>query len=75
MVGQPITDDLVKKITDQLSGQGASTEGRLINLPSGVTLGELVRALNSVGASPKDLIAIFQTIKASGALQADLEII
>ncbi len=76
MVGQIITDDMVRKMTDGITSQGGdSKDGRLINLSSGVTLGELVRALNSVGVSPKDLIAIFQTIKASGALQADLEII
>ena len=48
---------------------------RLVNLPQGVTLGEVVRALNSVGVAPRDLIAIFQSIKAAGAMQAELEII
>ena len=41
----------------------------------GTTIGELVRALNALGVSPRDLIAIFQAIKAAGALQAELEII
>ncbi len=48
---------------------------RLVTLEEGATLGEVVRALNSVGVAPRDLIAIFQSIKASGALQAELEII
>ncbi|MGV1100152.1 flagellar basal body P-ring protein FlgI [Thiovibrio sp. JS02] len=48
---------------------------KLVTLQSGVTLGEVVRALNSVGVAPRELIAIFQSIKASGALQAELEII
>lgn len=48
---------------------------RLIKFEEGATLGDVVRALNSVGVAPRDLIAIFQTMKASGALQADLEII
>lgn len=48
---------------------------RLMVLPSGVTVDEVVRALNSVGITPRDLIAILQAIKAAGALQADLEII
>lgn len=39
-----------------------------------VNVGELVRGLNKMGVSPKDLISILQNIKASGALQADLEI-
>jgi flagellar P-ring protein precursor FlgI len=42
---------------------------------AGVSIGELVRALNALGVSPRDLIAIFQALKASGALQARLEII
>ncbi len=69
------TDEMINKITDNIGGQGGNEEGKVINLYSGATLGELVRALNSVGAAPQDLIAIFQTIKASGALQAELEII
>ncbi|MDJ0987964.1 MAG: flagellar basal body P-ring protein FlgI [Desulfobacterales bacterium] len=42
---------------------------------SGVSIGEVVKALNALGVSPRDLIAIFQALKAAGALQADLEII
>ncbi|HZX48145.1 MAG TPA: flagellar basal body P-ring protein FlgI [Nitrospirota bacterium] len=50
-------------------------DARLMVLQSGVTVDEVVRALNSVGVTPRDLIAILQAIKAGGALQADLEII
>jgi flagellar P-ring protein precursor FlgI len=42
---------------------------------SGVSIRELVKALNALGVSPRDLIAIFQALKAAGALQAELEII
>jgi flagellar P-ring protein precursor FlgI len=35
----------------------------------------VVRALSSIGAAPRDIIAILQAIKASGALRAELEII
>jgi flagellar P-ring protein precursor FlgI len=41
---------------------------------SGVSIGELVKALNALGVSPRDLISIFQALKAAGALQAELEI-
>jgi flagellar P-ring protein precursor FlgI len=34
-----------------------------------------VRALNAIGVTPRDLISIFQSIKAAGALQAELEIL
>jgi flagellar P-ring protein precursor FlgI len=42
---------------------------------SGVSIGEVVKALNALGVSPRDLIAIFQALKVAGALQAELEII
>jgi flagellar P-ring protein precursor FlgI len=52
-------------------------EGRapLQVLESGVSIGEVVRALNALGVTPRDLISILQALKAAGALQADLEII
>ncbi len=48
---------------------------KLMLIESGVSIGELVRALNLLGVSPRDLITIFQALKASGALQAELETI
>jgi len=42
---------------------------------SGITLGEVVRALNALGVTPRDLISILQALKAAGALKAELEII
>ncbi len=50
-------------------------KNKLFLVESGVTIGEVVRALNALGVSPRDLIAIFQAIKVAGALQAELEII
>ncbi|MDZ7640723.1 MAG: flagellar basal body P-ring protein FlgI [Desulfurivibrio sp.] len=50
-------------------------EQNLVHLEEGATLGEVVQALNSVGVAPRDLIAIFQSMKAAGALNAELEII
>jgi flagellar P-ring protein precursor FlgI len=38
-------------------------------------LNEVIRALNAIGATPRDLLAILQAMKASGALRAELEII
>jgi flagellar P-ring protein precursor FlgI len=48
---------------------------RLMVLPEGVNIGQVVQALNAIGVTPRDLIAILQAIKAAGALQADLQII
>ena len=50
-------------------------DSRLIVVPAGVNLREVVRGLNAIGVSPRDLISIFQAIRASGALQAELVII
>ena len=54
---------------------GADRPGRLVSIGGGATMEEVVRALNAVGVSTRDLIAIFHSIKASGALQAELQII
>jgi len=48
---------------------------RLLLVPKGNTIGELVRALNAIGVTPRDLITILLTMKAAGSLQAELEII
>ncbi len=44
-------------------------------LERGVTLQELVNGLNALGIGPRDMISILQTIKAAGALQAEIEVI
>ena len=49
--------------------------GSLIQLPAGTQLVDVVKALNSLGATPQDLLAILQAIKAAGALNAELEVI
>jgi flagellar P-ring protein FlgI len=43
-------------------------------MESGASIGEIVRALNALGVTPRDLISIFQALQAAGALQAKLEI-
>jgi flagellar P-ring protein precursor FlgI len=52
-----------------------SDQKRLAVLPNTVTLQELVNGLNALGMGPRDLITILQTIKAAGALQAEIEVI
>lgn len=54
----------------------ASQHGKQLTFIAGAaTLGSVVRALNTLGVSPRDLIAIVQALRASGSLQADLEIL
>lgn len=50
-------------------------KGRLIQLSANSNLNDLVRALNTIGVTPYDLISILQALKAAGSLQAELEII
>ncbi len=49
-------------------------EGQLhvLNMEKGVSIGEIANALNAIGATPRDLIAIFQAIKASGSMHGEL---
>lgn len=49
--------------------------GALMNVKASPQLAEVVKALNAIGATPLDLVAILQAMKAAGALRADLEII
>ena len=49
--------------------------GKVINMPNSPQLTDVVRALNSLGATPQDLLAILQAIKAAGAMEAELEVI
>ena len=49
--------------------------GSIISLPAGAQLADVVKALNSLGATPQDLLAILQAMKSAGALQAELEVI
>lgn len=53
----------------------AEDKGNLVVLQQGVSIGDVASALNAIGATPRDLIAIFQAIKAAGALYADLVIL
>lgn len=48
---------------------------RLVKVPTGSTLNQLVAALNAIKATPQDMIAILQALKKAGSLKAELEII
>ena len=79
------TDNAVSQPNALAGGQTAATAnsnisitkdaGQLMVLKAGASLSDVVKALNSIGATPQDLLAILQAMKASGALHADLEII
>jgi flagellar P-ring protein precursor FlgI len=49
--------------------------GSLVQMAPGTKLADIVKALNSLGATPQDLLAILQAMKSAGALTAELEVI
>jgi flagellar P-ring protein precursor FlgI len=49
--------------------------GSIVNMPAGTQLTDVVKALNALGATPMDLLAILQAMKSAGALKAELEVI
>ena len=63
------------KVTEKSDIQIKAEPGMLIQLPAAPQLADVVRALNSLGATPQDLLAILQAIKSAGALNAELEVI
>lgn len=65
------TTTVTPKTTIQIDDQH---DKKLGILSTGVTLRDLVASLNALGVGPRDLISILQSIKAAGALQADLEV-
>ncbi len=60
---------------DRAQVTAAEGEGKIFMLDRGQNLTSLVQALNTLGVTPRDLVAIFQALKASGALEAELEIL
>ncbi|MBX9658773.1 MAG: flagellar basal body P-ring protein FlgI [Nitrospiraceae bacterium] len=62
-------------VTEDVQTEVKEQESRLIVVDETVTLGEVVRALNAVGVTPRDLVSILSALRAAGALQATLEII
>jgi flagellar P-ring protein precursor FlgI len=62
-------------VTERADIQIKQDGAALMMLEAGAKLADVVKALNSLGANPQDLIAILQALKAAGSLKADLEII
>jgi len=61
-------------VTPETEIQVEEESQKLLLLEAGPNIGDVVKALNAIGATPRDLIMIFQAIKAAGALHAELEI-
>ncbi|MGE4291853.1 MAG: flagellar basal body P-ring protein FlgI [Desulfovibrio sp.] len=70
----PFAENAETVVTPQ-TDIGVQEQNNRLMLMEGATLQELVDGLNAIGASPRDLISIIRTLKAAGALYADLEVI
>ena len=62
-------------LTIKVASKNKKGGDRILNIQQTANVGDLVKAMNSLGVSPKDLITILQTIKAAGALQGEIEIL
>ncbi len=62
-------------VTDKSTVDVTEQKANLILLPPSASVGDVVEALNAVGATPRDIMAILQAMKAAGALHAELQII
>jgi flagellar P-ring protein FlgI len=74
-VSQPEPFSNGKTVLTKDSEISATAEpARIIHLEEQASIGDLASALNQIGATPRDIIAIFQALKAAGALRAELVI-
>jgi flagellar P-ring protein precursor FlgI len=62
-------------VTPQVNVGAQAAPARNVAIKPGATVEQLVRSLLSIGTTPRDVIAILQSVKAAGALEADLEVI
>jgi flagellar P-ring protein FlgI len=63
------------EVVPQTTVQAQETPVQVVQLKEGATVEELVRGLQTIGATARDVVAILQAIKAAGALNADLEVL
>ncbi|MCC6138235.1 MAG: flagellar basal body P-ring protein FlgI [Bdellovibrionaceae bacterium] len=73
--GTLVATEFNKENKEPVPGSGLAKTDGVKMMKESVSVGELVQTLNQMGVSPKDLIIILQNIKASGALQGELEIL
>lgn len=71
----PLSEGGQTVVVPQSDIEVTQEENRMFLFEPGVSLGEIVRAVNEVGAAPGDLVAILEALKQSGSLKAELIII
>ncbi len=75
-VSQPLPESLgTTQVVQQDKVAAKEEKSRNVLLKQGATVEELVRALAAIGSTPRDVIAILQSLRAAGALEAEIEVI
>jgi flagellar P-ring protein precursor FlgI len=62
-------------VVPQVEVNAKEEKSRSLVLKQGATVEQLVHALGSIGSTPRDVIAILQSLRAAGALEADIDVI
>ena len=76
VVSQPAPLSQGQTVVGQKSDIAITQQGgALVQLPAGARLSDVVKALNAMGATPQDLLAILQAMRTAGALKAEIEVI
>lgn len=71
----PLSEGGQTEVVPQDTVEVDEQDARFSVIENTPTIGDVVKSLNDLGATPRDIIAILQAMKSSGSLQADLEII
>src|SRR6202008_758119 len=72
---QPLAPGGQTVVTPDQKVTAQEQKSNFVTLGRGATVDDLIRALNALGVTPRDTIAIMEALKAAGALQAELEVI
>jgi flagellar P-ring protein precursor FlgI len=76
IISQPAPLSNGRTVVTERTSIDLKQEGNgFVALAAGTKLADVVRALNTLGATPQDLLAILQAMKSAGALKAELEVI
>ncbi len=62
-------------VTPKVGVTAKEEKARNVNLKPGATVDDLVKGLQAIGSTPRDIIAILQSLQSAGALEADIEVI
>jgi flagellar P-ring protein precursor FlgI len=71
----PLSKTGTTQVVPEVAVNASEQKARSIDLEKGATVEQLARALLAIGATPRDIIAILQNLRAAGALDADVEVI